>query len=384
MRQPSPGLCIAVLIVVTVNIPIAPMRPGSGHPDPLASDAPPAPAKPAARETEIALARGALRAIADGIVTVDPRGRIASFNPAASHMVGWSESEALGRHLHEVLDLRDEEGAPLDLLVSGSKEGHDVASLMRRDRHALLVEATFASVYPSNGPLPRDGGPGDGSHGDGAHGDGAQGHANAPIGAVVTFRNVTRAKRHTDELAYQASHDALTGVANRRAFEAHLQRAVESAARQGNRYSLLFLDMDRFKAVNDSAGHAAGDALLRQLAVVIKKHLRDRDVLARLGGDEFAVLLDNAMPVHANLVAERLRDAVAAFRFNWQGELFSVGVSIGQVNFSDGALTLRELMHRADKMCYLAKRKGRNRVAVDTGSDPRGRSAAAMGQRPPH
>ena len=374
MRQPSPGLCIAVLIVVTVNIPIAPMRPGSGHPDPLASDAPPAPAKPAARETEIALARGALRAIADGIVTVDPRGRIASFNPAASHMVGWSESEALGRHLHEVLDLRDADGAPLDLLVSGSKEGHDVASL-----HALLVEATFASVYPSNGPLLRDGGATDDSPGDGAQGD-----ASAPIGAVVTFRNVTRAKRHTDELAYQASHDALTGVANRRAFEAHLQRAVESAARQGNRYSLLFLDMDRFKAVNDSAGHAAGDALLRQLAVVIKKHLRDRDVLARLGGDEFAVLLDNAMPVHANLVAERLRDAVAAFRFNWQGELFSVGVSIGQVNFSDGALTLRELMHRADKMCYLAKRKGRNRVAVDTGGDPRGRSAAAIGQRPPH
>ena len=339
MRQPSPGLCIAVLIVATVNRPISPLPP------------------------DIDLARGALRAIADGIVTVDLRGRIASFNPAASHMVGWSESEALGRHLHEVLDLRDAEGSPLDLMVAGSKEGHDVASLMRRDRHALLVEATFASVYAADATV--------------------QGDRRAPIGAVVTFRNVTRAKRHTDELAYQASHDALTGVANRRAFEAHLQRAVEAAARQGSRYSLLFLDMDRFKAVNDSAGHAAGDALLRQLAVLLKKHLRDRDVLARLGGDEFAVLLDNALPVHANIVAERLRAAVEGFRFSWQDEAFDIGVSIGQVNFSDGTLTLRELMNRADKMCYLAKSKGRNRVAVYSANDAGRRSAAAMGPHRP-
>ena len=282
-------------------------------------------------------AHGALRAIADGIVTVDPQGRITSFNPGAAHLVGWSEIEALGRPLHDILDLRDEEGCPLDLLVAGSKEGHDVASLMRRDRHALLVEATFAPIHDE---------------------------ARRPIGSVVMFRNVTRAKRRTDELAYHASHDALTGVANRRAFEAHLQRAVETAARQGGRYSLLFLDMDRFKAVNDSAGHAAGDAMLRQLAVLLKKHLRDRDVLARLGGDEFAVLLENTPPVSAEVVSERLRDAVAGFRFAWQGQVFGVGVSIGQVNFSDGTLALRDLMNRADKMCYLAKSKGRNRVAV--------------------
>ena len=98
------------------------------------------------------------------------------------------------------------EGSSLDLLVAGSKEGHDVASLMRRDRHALLVEATFAPIH---------------------------GRDTQPIGSVVTFRNVTRAKRRTDELAYQASHDALTGVANRRAFEAQLQRALESAAQAG-------------------------------------------------------------------------------------------------------------------------------------------------------
>ncbi len=360
MRQPSPGLCIAVLIVATVNIPIATLPTAlTGVETVESSGARPVQASPDARVADIDLARGALRAIADGIVTIDLRGRIVSFNPAASHMVGCSESEALGRQLHEVLDLRDEEGSPLDLMVSGSKEGHDVASLMRRDRHALLVEATFALVHATDVP-------GQADHG-------------APIGAVVTFRNVTRAKRHTDELAYQASHDALTGVANRRAFEARLQRALESAARQGSRYSLLFLDMDRFKAVNDSAGHAAGDALLRQLAVMLKKHLRDRDVLARLGGDEFAVLLDNALPTHANIVAERLRAAVEGFRFSWQGATFDVGVSIGQVNFGDGTLTLRELMTRADKMCYLAKSKGRNRVAVYSGNDAGRRSAAAMG-----
>ena len=180
---------------------------------------------------------------------------------------------------------------------------------MRRDRHALLVEATFAPIMEPE---------------------------RKPIGSVVMFRNVTLAKRRTDELAYQATHDALTGVANRRAFEAQLQRALDSAAKRGCRHSLLFLDMDRFKAVNDSAGHAAGDALLRQLAVVLRKHLRERDVLARLGGDEFAVLLENTLPTHADVVSERLRDAVAGFRFTWQEQVFAVGVSIGQVNFAMG------------------------------------------------
>ena len=227
---------------------------------------------------------------------------------------------------------------------------------MRRDRHALLVEATFAPILDPE---------------------------RKPIGSVVMFRNVTVAKRRTDELAYQATHDALTGVANRRAFEARLQRAVDSAARQGCRHTLLFLDMDRFKAVNDSAGHAAGDALLRQLTVLLKKHLRDRDVLARLGGDEFAVLQENTLPANADVVSERLRDAVAGFRFTWQDQVFAVGVSIGQVNFSDGTLTLRELMNRADKMCYLAKSKGRNRVAVYEPSNvPQCRHATAMPRLP--
>ena len=99
--------------------------------------------------------------------------------------------------------------------------------------------------------------------------------------------------------------------------------------------------------------------------MLLKKHLRDRDVLARLGGDEFAVLLENTMPSHADVVSERLRDAVAGFRFTWQDQVFAVGVSIGQVNFDDGTLALRELMHRADNALYRAKADGRNRVEVE-------------------
>jgi len=308
------------------------------------------------RAVEAERANGALRAIADGVATVDLNGCITSFNPGAAHLVGWSEAEAVGRRLHEILDLRDDQGSPLDLLVAGSKEGHDVASLMRRDRHALLVEATFAPIMDPD---------------------------REPIGSVVTFRNVTVAKRRTDELAYQATHDALTGVVNRRAFEAKLQRALDSATRQGCRHTLLFLDMDRFKAVNDSAGHAAGDALLRQLSVLLKKHLRDRDVLARLGGDEFAVLLESTLPVNADVVSERLRDAVARFRFIWQEQVFEIGVSIGQVNFSDGTMALRELMNCADKMCYQAKSKGRNRVAVYApGNPPQRRRPTAVTRHP--
>ena len=138
--------------------------------------------------------------------------------------------------------------------------------MLRRDEHVVLVEAAVAPMVDS-------------------------GHNT--VGSVVTFRNVTAARRLTNELTYHANHDALTGLDNRRAFEFRLERAVGSASEQGCRHCLLYFDLDYFKAVNDQAGHVAGDELLRQLAAVLRKQLREHDMLARLGGDEFGVLLSN-------------------------------------------------------------------------------------------
>lgn len=280
---------------------------------------------------------GALRALPDGIVLVDRRGRITDLNLGALHLTGWTETQALGRPLHDVVALRDSHGRSVDLLALGHDAGGQVASLVRRDQHEVLVDATIASI------LDRE---------------------QRPCGAVVAFRNVTAAKRINDELTFQAMHDPLTGLLNRRAFESQLQRAVAHAERHGTPYALLYLDLDRFKAVNDTAGHIAGDELLRVLSALLKRSLRDHDTLARLGGDEFALLLEHCEPREADDIAERTRMAVAGFRFRWLDFEFTVGASIGLVAFCSGVRAPQELLRCADEMCYRAKSKGRNQVQV--------------------
>jgi diguanylate cyclase (GGDEF)-like protein len=139
---------------------------------------------------------------------------------------------------------------------------------------------------------------------------------------------------------------------------------VQSAKEHEARHALLYFDLDNFKPVNDTAGHAAGDELLRQLAKLLRSQLREGDALARLGGDEFAILLEDASPEQASYVAEKVRRAIAAYPFEWQGEVFRIGASIGQLEFADGKLSAYELLYRADEMCYLAKSRGRDRVVA--------------------
>jgi diguanylate cyclase (GGDEF)-like protein len=186
----------------------------------------------------------------------------------------------------------------------------------------------------------------------------------------------------TNELTYHANHDALTGLDNRRAFEFRLERAVSNAAEQGSRHCLLFFDLDFFKAVNDQAGHVAGDELLRQLSVVLRKQLREHDMLARLGGDEFAVLLANCTSEQAAHASEKIRSAISNFAFNWQGEIFHIGASIGRVDFSDGRMPVPELLMRADEMCYAAKTSGRNQVR--TYQPPAGHETSVRTRHTPH
>jgi len=179
-------------------------------------------------------------------------------------------------------------------------------------------------------------------------------------------------------LQRQARHDALTGLITRREFERRLDAALLRARAQPMPYSLLYLDLDHFKVVNDTCGHAAGDELLRQITGILRATIRDRDSVARLGGDEFAVLLENCPPQPAERIAQQLLQTIQAFSFTWTDKMFKIGASIGLVSFHDSSVDLLELMRAADDACYVAKKEGRNRIHVYKATD--GQLAARQGE----
>ena len=161
-----------------------------------------------------------------------------------------------------------------------------------------------------------------------------------------------------------AYHDQLTGLVNRNEFDRQLNKALESAKREDASHVLLYLDLDQFKVINDTCGHQAGDELLSQLALLLRKEVRGKDLLARLGGDEFGLLLENCPLDKAKIIAEDLRELISDFRFVWQDKTFSVGVSIGIARITKDAKGADEVLGAADIACYAAKDNGRDRVHV--------------------
>lgn len=179
-----------------------------------------------------------------------------------------------------------------------------------------------------------------------------------------TLTDITAAHELSQQLSYDASHDALTGLANRRDYELRLQKAIEMTQATGVAHAALFMDLDRFKAVNDTCGHVAGDELLRQLGEVLQNKVRSADVVARLGGDEFAVLLHNCSQNDALQVAQNLLKTVQDFEFIWGTNKFTLGVSIGLVAVGTQFKRIGQVLNAADSACYAAKDAGRNRVSV--------------------
>ncbi len=173
----------------------------------------------------------------------------------------------------------------------------------------------------------------------------------------------------TARLVYQAGHDALTGLINRREFERRLERTLLTALQQGREHALCYMDLDQFKVINDTCGHTAGDELLRQLSLLLKGKLRERDTLARLGGDEFALLLENCSVQDALEVADMFRAEVQRFRFKWGDRIFAVGMSVGMVAINRDSGTTANLLSAADAACYVAKDRGRNQIHVYEISD---------------
>ncbi|MDJ0765792.1 MAG: EAL domain-containing protein [Myxococcota bacterium] len=174
-----------------------------------------------------------------------------------------------------------------------------------------------------------------------------------------------RAHRKAEEtIRYMAYHDSLTGLTNRHSFEQRLEQALQSARASGLSHGLLYLDLDQFKIINDTCGHEAGDELLKQLTVVLRRSIRHSDVLARLGGDEFGVLLEKCPIDRTMNIAETLVQAVRNFRFVWNRKTFAIGVSVGLVQINSATKGLKEVLSAADMACYAAKDEGRSRIHV--------------------
>jgi diguanylate cyclase (GGDEF)-like protein len=183
------------------------------------------------------------------------------------------------------------------------------------------------------------------------------------------IHDVSEIRGLTRQMSYQAAHDPLTGLINRREFERRLDEAMDDAAADEAVHILAYMDLDRFKAVNDSCGHIAGDNMLREVASLIKDQVRDSDYVARLGGDEFGTLLIGCPVDKAQQIAGDICNAVADYRFVWQDKIFNIGISIGLVQVSHASGNLQDIMAAADSACYVAKQRGRGQVHVYSARD---------------
>jgi len=285
-----------------------------------------------------------LQSIGDAVITTDATGQIDYLNPVAERLTGWTLNEARGRAIGEVLQLIDEStrkpvAYTLDRVLLGGETSipSDRNVLVNRRGEELAIQETASPIRNREG---------------------------AAIGAVIVFGDVTKERRLKRALSYQASHDALTGLINRREFDVRLETAVTSAQRGEAEYVLLYVDLDQFKVVNDTCGHTAGDRLLRDITSLLQTRVRASDTIARLGGDEFGLLLERCSLGQAERVADSIRQAIHGYRFLWGANSLSVGASIGVVRIARDTTSAAAVLSAADIACYAAKDGGRNRVQV--------------------
>lgn len=286
-----------------------------------------------------------LASMADAVILSDLAGEITYLNQAAVRLTGWAAPDAMGQPLDVVLSLISEStrepvaNTATRCLVEGrSVDLEDGVVLIRRDGSEVPIGDSAAPVRDDRG---------------------------ATIGVVLVIQDEGEKRRIGRRLSYEASHDALTGMINRREFDRRLARIVGDADPQSTNQALLVIDLDGFKVVNDTSGHEAGDALLARLGPLLHRHLRTGDTLARLGGDEFGVLLENRTLPDAERVAEALRAAIAAHRFEWAGQVHTITASIGLTPLWASAGDAAAALRAADAASYGAKEAGGNRVRFE-------------------
>jgi diguanylate cyclase (GGDEF)-like protein/PAS domain S-box-containing protein len=279
----------------------------------------------------------ALESISDAIVTTDEAGIIEYMNSAAATLTGTSADFAVGKSLAEVVELVDDE----DPTARGSSSRRAVL-LSHRSGAESAVEVSTAPIRSA---------------------------ALDVTGTVLLMRDVTEQRGITRQMSYQATHDALTGLINRGEFERHVTEALDTSHRGDGHHVLCYLDLDRFKIVNDTSGHLAGDSMLREVAKLLRDAVRDSDYVGRLGGDEFGMLLVGCPLEKARQIADDVCRAVGDYRFIWKDKIFNIGVSVGLIEISAESGTMEELFAAADAACYVAKKDGAGRVAVYSARD---------------
>ncbi len=286
------------------------------------------------------LAQITLHSIGDGVITVDKDYLIKTINPVAEMLADVESQEVIGKNIlsiYEGENAKQRSKINMGGIVNDTQRSLFDFTLTKKDGTKFEVEHTIAPIIDQNKNI---------------------------LGAVIILRDVTEVRTMEKRLSYQASHDALTGLVNRREFEIRLKQTFRNAQTEDTTHSICFLDLDKFKIINDTSGHAAGDEFLKQVSNTIQSLLRQTDVLARLGGDEFAIIF-NSCPIHqAKKICNQIIRKIKDTRFIWGKNSFETGASVGIVPITKLTTSVSDLMGSVDAACYEAKNKGRNRIQV--------------------
>jgi len=291
-----------------------------------------------------------LESIAEGVITTDNDGLIDYMNQAAETLIGTNRDDAAGHRVGELFTLVDDAdrrplGDPVERCLAMRRRVN-----MGRRAVMVTVDGEYEhSIEITASPI--------------------RGPGSSISGTVVVFHDVGEIRGLTQKMSYQATHDPLTGLINRREFERRLDEGMDDAHAEEAVHMLFYMDLDRFKAVNDSCGHLAGDNMLREVASLIKEQVRDSDFVGRLGGDEFGALLIGCPIEKARQIASDICNAIADYRFVWKDKIFNIGISVGLVEISHVSGTLQDVMSAADSACYVAKQEGRGKVHVYSARD---------------
>ncbi len=300
-------------------------------------------------QSERIKAHTTLESIGEGVITTNENGIITYINPTAIRLTGYNYEESVGRPLGEIFksyfeSTQEQIAYPIEsCLKHGHVVRHDaLLKLIRKDGEEFIIRDTATPIRDHNGKI---------------------------VGAVVIFDDFSTLHAMAEKLVFQAAHDDLTGLYNRREFESQVDLALNESQQSQSDNSIFFIDLDQFKVVNDTCGHIAGDQLLKQISQLLKSKIREHDVLARLGGDEFGIILRNCHQDKAAELAKTIIDALQAFVFYWGNQQFNIGACIGLVELNNKFINTSDVLMAADSACYLAKEAGRNSMHIYQPSD---------------
>ncbi|MDA7746159.1 EAL domain-containing protein [Psychromonas sp.] len=289
-----------------------------------------------------------LHSIQDAVLRTDVDAKLLFINSAGEKMLGVTLNELIGKPITEIVQIIDSSGNHVEnslikALQSQKETSCDGESTLKvSDSITIAVEERAAPTFNNKGEL---------------------------SGGVLSLRDVSTARSYLEQRSWEASHDPLTGLLNRRAFQKHITFAIDEVEDENEQYALMYMDLDRFKVVNDSCGHAAGDELLIQIAQLMQAQIREDDILARLGGDEFGLLLNGCDLAQAKIIANQFLEVVENYQYFNEEQFYTVGISIGITLITNNSIDSIQVLNEADSACYWAKDNGRHQIGVFLESD---------------